>query len=255
MFVFPMMGRSSRFARAGYALPKYRLPLHGQPVFRHVVRSFERYFADDFFLFLVRRDHDARGFLETELKLLGVKACRIVELDGDTHGQADTVHRGIAAVSPAEPLYVFNIDSIRPGFEKAAGTDGCAGYLEVFEGEGDHWSFVEPGSDGSVRRTAEKERISRLCSNGLYHFASAALFREAFARQRECGPGWQGEYYVAPLYNILIRRGHLVRHVLVDRSATLFCGTPREYRALARLPRTNVLAHDLALFAEGEPGP
>ena len=30
MFVIPMMGKSRRFTEAGYALPKYRLPLHGR---------------------------------------------------------------------------------------------------------------------------------------------------------------------------------------------------------------------------------
>ena len=171
MFVIPMMGKSRRFTEAGYALPKYRLPLHGRTVFFHVVKSFERYFQDDLFLFVVRRDHDVVEFLVRELQALGVKSFHIVELDGDTLGQADSVHRGLQALRSEEAVYVFNIDTIRPGFRKSSLADGAAGYLEVFEGEGEHWSFVEPGPDRSVLRTTEKERISNLCSDGLYHLS------------------------------------------------------------------------------------
>ncbi|HGG7172902.1 TPA: capsular biosynthesis protein, partial [Escherichia coli] len=33
MFVITMAGLSSRFFNAGYTVPKYQLPLHGQTVF------------------------------------------------------------------------------------------------------------------------------------------------------------------------------------------------------------------------------
>ncbi len=236
MFVIPMMGRSRRFTEAGYALPKYRLPLHGRTVFFHVVKSFERYFQDDLFLFVVRRDHDVVEFLVRELKALGVKSFHIVELDGDTLGQADSVHRGLQALRSEEALYVFNIDTIRPGFRKSALADGAAGYLEVFEGEGEHWSFVEPGPDRSVLRTTEKERISSLCSDGLYHFADARVFDEAFAHQQQHQLLIRGEYYIAPCYNALIARGARVAYELVGQEQIVFCGTPQEYEAASARP-------------------
>ncbi|ADU36046.1 glycosyltransferase family 2 protein [Variovorax paradoxus] len=229
MFVIPMVGKSRRFTEAGYALPKYRLPLHGETVFFHVVKSFEHYFEDDLFLFVVRRDHDVAGYLKQELKNLGVKEFRIVELDGDTLGQADTVHQGLRQVDAGDALYIFNIDTIRPGFRKSALAAGAQGYLEVFEGEGEHWSFVEPGPDRTVRRTTEKERISNLCSDGLYHFADARVFDEAFEHQRAGKLMNRGEFYIAPCYNALIAKGARVVYELIDRSEVVFCGNPQEY--------------------------
>jgi len=229
MFVIPMMGKSRRFTEAGYDLPKYRLPLHGRTVFFHVVKSFEHYFQDDLFLFVVRRDHHVAEDLKRELKTLGVKEFRIVELEGDTLGQADSVHRGLGQVPSGGAVYVFNIDTIRPGFRKSELAAGAAGYLEVFEGEGEHWSFAEPGPDRTVLRTTEKERISNLCSDGLYHFADAGIFDEAFRHQRENGLLNRGEYYIAPCYNALIQRGARVVYELVGRDEIVFCGTPQEY--------------------------
>ncbi|MGJ7602807.1 glycosyltransferase family 2 protein [Variovorax sp. LT1R20] len=233
MFVIPMVGKSRRFTEAGYALPKYRLPLHGQTVFFHVVKSFERYFEDDLFLFVVRRDHDIAGFLEQELKNLGVKEFRIVEIEGDTLGQADTVHQGLRQMPGDDALYVFNIDTIRPGFRKSPWAADAQGYLEVFEGEGEHWSFVEPGPGHAVLRTTEKERISNLCSDGLYHFTDARVFNEAFEHQRANRSMTRGEYYIAPCYNVLIEKGGRVAYELINRSEIVFCGTPQEYEEAA----------------------
>jgi NDP-sugar pyrophosphorylase family protein len=233
MFVIPMMGKSRRFTEAGYALPKYRLPLHGQSVFFHVVKSFEHYFQDDLFLFVVRRDHEIAEHLRQELKNLGVKEFRIVELEGDTLGQADSVYRGLQQLRSDEPVYIFNIDTIRPGFRKSELAADAQGYLEVFEGDGDHWSFVEPGPGHAVLRTTEKERISNLCSDGLYHFADARIFNEAFEHQLANKLVNRGEYYVAPCYNMLIRSGGRVAYELIDRSEIVFCGTPQEYEEAA----------------------
>ena len=54
MFVIPMVGKSSRFFEAGFSVPKYALPIGGKSVFECAVRSFEKYFKTDNFLFVVR---------------------------------------------------------------------------------------------------------------------------------------------------------------------------------------------------------
>jgi hypothetical protein len=231
MIVIPMVGRSSRFFQAGYALPKYQLSLNGRSVFWHSVDSFRRYFEDEKFVFLCRQDFSAQTFIEAELCHLGIKHFQIQSFEAETRGQADTVYQGIREVDAEEPLYVFNIDTFRPGFEKAPVS--CDGYLEVFVGEGDHWSFVQPGPSSSVVATTEKVRISNLCSNGLYYFKRKgdfdAAFEDASCRQDLV----RGELYVAPLYNYLIRIGKIIRYVVVSPDKVVFCGTPSEYEALA----------------------
>ena len=180
MFVLPMVGLSSRFFAAGYTLPKYQLPLHGRTVFAHVVDSFRDYFDSDEFLFICRADHGAEDFIRRELRAQGVRHARTVVLDAATRGQAETVYQGTRGVGGGEELFIFNIDTFRPGFRKSPQAARCDGYLEVFVGDGEHWSFVDPGPDGRVLRTTEKLRISNLCSDGLYHFRRKADFDQAF---------------------------------------------------------------------------
>ena len=228
MIVIPMAGLSSRFFREGYTEAKYRLPLHGKSVFYRAVSSFCNYFDQDQFLFVFRAEPGARDFIVSELIRLGVKTYRLVELPAETKGQADTVYQGTRDIPESEPLFIFNIDTIRLDFLKPDWIDECDGYLEVFRGEGDHWSFIDPGPDGTVLRTTEKDRISEFCSDCLYYFRRRQDFDVAF----NAGESAHGELYVAPMYNHLIRSGCNIRYQEIEREQLLFCGTPAEYREL-----------------------
>lgn len=248
MFVFPMMGQSSRFARAGYTLPKYQLPLAGTTMFAAVLAGFRRYFDTDLFVFVIPESASVKQYVLDHCRDLGIRNNRIVELPSPTAGQADTVYQAVSTdgCDTSDELIIFNIDTLRPDFCKPPQTDGSHGYLEVFEGDGEHWSFVEPGPGQTVKRTTEKERISHWCSNGLYQFASVQLFQRAFEAARLQGQKAAGEYYVAPLYNHLIAQGLRVSYQPVSRDDSLFCGTPDEYEALRRL-QPHTLRERLAL--------
>lgn len=232
MFVFPMVGKSSRFFSEGFSLPKYQLKINGVSVFSKVVKSFERYFSTDSFLFIVRTDYGAAKFVEAELKTLGVNDFSIVEIPYETKGQAETVYIGLKDFMSDEPLFIFNIDTFRPGFSKPDFINVCDGYLEVFEAKGEQWSFAEPGPNGQVVRTAEKKRISDLCSDGLYFFKTKELFDAVFVQSTLDKSTTKGEYYIAPLYNYLIKEGKDIRYVLVSKEEVVICGTPEDYRKL-----------------------
>lgn len=246
MIVLPMAGLSSRFFRAGYGVPKYMLDLHGAPVFDHALGSFAGLFGQERFLVICRDIADTPAFVRARAAALGLAPDRLdlVVLERETAGQAETLARGLraAGVVGATPITIFNIDTFRPGFAHPDRFDIAAvdGYLEVFTAPGEHWSFVRPlpGTD-RVLEVAEKRRISDLCSDGLYHFRSAAAFLELFAEVETRDPTTLqgGEFYVAPLYNAAIARGADIRHVLIPADRIRFCGTPEEYTALlARAP-------------------
>ena len=150
MICLPMAGLSSRFFKAGYTAPKYMLDLKGQTVFAHALRSFEAYFTQQPMLIICRADFDTPTFVRAECEKAGLPADRLdlVVLEHETAGQAETVAKGLeaAGVDPAQALTIFNIDTFRPGFRYPTAFDPARvdGYLEVFEGEGDHWSFAAP---------------------------------------------------------------------------------------------------------------
>lgn len=234
MIVIPMAGLSSRFFKSGFDLPKYQLKINDDFVFDLALKSFERYFASDLFVIVLRDAFDAKAFVESRLLALGVKSYLIKELDFETQGQAETVLLGIdnTAIDDDEPLFIFNIDTFRYDFSKPDFLTDCDGYLEVFQGDGDHWSFIDIDDKDNVIRTTEKERISNLCSDGLYYFASKRLYIDVLTEAKSQNLLVNNELYIAPIYNLLIEQGKRVRYHSIGDDEIDFCGTPDEYRAL-----------------------
>ena len=247
MIIFPMAGLSRRFSERGYTIPKFQLPLWGGHVFDYAVASFAPTFEITPFLFIYRETGGVRAFIEKRTAVLGIKDVRFAELKAATAGQAETVQLGldVAEVHDSTPLTIFNIDTFRrPERSPFPLEPDLSGWLEVFRGEGENWSFVRPDSDGSglAAETAEKVAISDLCSDGLYHFATAALFREALAAERAAPSA--PELYIAPIYNHLISCGHPVGYGEIAKQDLVFCGLPDEYEALHDAPAPWTFQHE-----------
>jgi len=239
MIVFPMAGLSRRFTEHGYGLPKFQLPIWDGYVFDYAVSSFATMFSSMPFLFIYRETGGVRAFIESRARLLGIKNVSFAELSTVTAGQAETVELGldIAKISDSSSLTIFNIDTFRrPDVSPFPLPKNLSGWLEIFYGEGDNWSFVKPdlNSTGLALQTTEKIAISNLCSNGLYYFSSVALFRQALANERSQPSA--SELYIAPMYNHLISRGHTVGYGEIAPQDLVFCGVPSEYEALLNSP-------------------
>lgn len=234
MIVIPMAGLSSRFTRAGYDRPKWMLPLAGRPLLDWSLMSFASLFEQETFLLIYRETGGTGEFIQDRTRALGISNLKLAPLPQQTRGQAETVQLGLEQAQPAahEPLTIFNIDTIRPGYRPSARQAASAGWLECFKGDGDHWSFAEEAPDrpGMACRVVEKQRISDNCSTGMYYFASRALFEEAYAAEA-MDPSAQ-ELFVAPLYQRMISAGHPVSFDLIGPEEIFFSGTPDEYEAV-----------------------
>ena len=239
MIVIPMAGQGRRFREAGYTRPKYELPMHGDTLFACCVRSFERYFNSERFLFVARGDHAAADFIATQCARLGIADHRTVLLERPGAGPAEAVLLGLrgGACSANESLLIFNLDTIRPGYVFPPEAAEADGYLDVVRAAGEHWSFVRPAAS-FTRRVAEitdERRISDLCCTSLFHFARAADFMaacDAALHARAADLDRRGKLYIAPLYNTLIDAGRRIVYVEAPASRVHVTGTPAEYGAL-----------------------
>ena len=238
MIVIPMAGMSSRFFKSGFKVPKYMLKAHGKTLFEHSVSSFQRYYRQQPFLFIVKDAFDTPSFVREQLEQIGIEEYYIVVLDQDTRGQAETVALGLEKLElngkqHNGPITIFNIDTFRPNFILPEVSNHCDGYLEVFKGSGSNWSFAKPTKIGStlVSQTAEKNPISDLCSTGLYYFKTIKDYLESYETyiSRPESEWEKGEVYIAPLYNDMISRGLDIHYHLIEKDEVIFCGTPEEY--------------------------
>ena len=236
--IFPMAGLSSRFAKAGYKVPKYMLDINGNSVFYYAVNSFKTYFNNCKFLFIYRDILNTKSFIKNECNNMGLKSYDMIELEFETQGQAHTVELGLekSNLNLNDSILIFNIDTFRPDFALPNSFDisKIDGYLEVFEGEGDNWSFVMPKGIDDVAKTTEKDRISSLCSSGLYYFNHASDFMNIFKKSFRTNKRDKGEFYIAPLYNELISQGKIIKYFKIKIDEIIFCGTPQEYEKLIK---------------------
>lgn len=239
MIVIPMAGLSNRFKVAGYNKPKYMLEAKNQTLFSHSLRSFEKYFKSDTFLFITLNQPNIKKFIRDECFKLGIEHYQIVILKSPTRGQAETVYLGLKELVPSldEEVFIFNIDTFRINFKKPSDFNlkEIDGYLETFIGSGPNWSNVLPEYEGSdrVKLTAEKQEISKYCCTGLYYWRSSIKFCETFEYFNRLGLSnmQAGEYYIAPMYNRLIEQGADIRFTVIETDNVIFCGTPQEYQA------------------------
>lgn len=234
MIVLPMAGRSQRFRDAGFNQPKWQLLLGEKTVLEYVFLSFTANPDAESILVVAYEKPVELDKIVKVAEKAGVRSrLEIVNLDGPTRGQAQTVYRGLLNSSAGhfEPLTVFNVDTLRPGYLPTDRQLSSDGWLECVVKDGDAWSFVLPAEDtpGLVSRVTEKERISALCSTGMYFFASRSIFEWAYRQQVRNNP--YPELYVAPLYNHLIMRGLKVSYDVIDSDWVHFCGTPGDFKS------------------------
>lgn len=230
--VITMAGRGSRFYEAGYTVPKYEITAHGKSLFDWSMLSLQNFLTPDArVIFVCLAENESSEYVRQQSAALGLRDVHVIELDELTDGQATSAYLSRAFWRPDQPLLVYNIDTyvepdaLQPG-DIRAGSDG---WVPCFQVPGDHWSFVQLGADQWAVDLAEKQRISDFATIGLYWFARAADYVQAyeqfFADEKNLV---RGERYIAPLYRHLIAAGSKISIADLPVDKVHVLGTPAE---------------------------
>ena len=207
--VLPIAGRGSRFADAGYTLPKPLIPVHGVPMIEVVVNNI-RPSTPHQFIFVALQEHlDHLGMRETLRRI--APGCHIIPVRAVTEGAACTVLLARDLINNAQPLMMansdqwvdFDVDDYLQTMEKS----GAAGLIMTMRADHPKWSYVGFGADGSVNRVVEKQVISNEATVGIYNFRSGADFVRGADAMIAKNLRVNNEFYVAPVYNELIAEG------------------------------------------------
>jgi dTDP-glucose pyrophosphorylase len=238
--VIPMAGRGSRFADAGYALPKPLLPIHGIPMIEAVVRNLAPS-EPARFVFICRREHLAEYGFEAGLRR-AAPDCVIVPIDEVTDGAACTVLLAEQAIDPDDALVIANsdqwVDHEMDAHLEIMRRDGLDGLIMTMTADDPKWSFVELDGARRVTNVVEKVVVSDEATVGIYTFARGGDFVRAAKAMIAAGERVNGEFYVAPVYNQLIAEGAAVGidNVGAVDAGMHGLGVPADYEAFLRLP-------------------
>lgn len=236
--VIPMAGKGSRFADAGYAVPKPFLPLGGQRMITKVILNISE--PGDRVILVYRPEH-ARYLFNSRREPAGPTKIIVPNKSGKDleflcvpaqphKGQAEAVLQAMPYIDKDAGLVIANSDqwldydrkawrSLLPAVDGALMTFHCP--------ERDpKWSYARTDQDGRVTKTAEKVPISTKATVGIYYFRMPSDFVMAAGAMDAADERLNGELYVSPAYNHLVGSRH-IRTFKVRRMFGL--GVPEEY--------------------------
>lgn len=205
--VVPMAGHGSRFANAGYTLPKPLIPVHDIPMIRLVIHNLSPTIAHRF-IFICQQQHLDSFPLERQLTEWA-PGCVVRSVASVTEGAACTVLLSRDLIDNNDPLMIANCDQyvavdINNYLEAS---DGYDGFIMTMTANDPKWSYVGIDEHGEITRVVEKEVISNEATVGIYNFARGCDFVSSADTMIERQERVNGEFYVAPVFNQLIKKG------------------------------------------------
>ena len=223
--LIPMAGLGRRFSTNGYTIPKQMVPINGKPMIEVSLNCIK---LDDFKkVFIIRKEHVVNHSIDLFLKnkfgndIVIVIAENYTEVTISTCLLAeDFLNNNLPLVITTLDVYfepIFNMDLINPSVD---------GTILVFKSDNPSFSYSKINDEGYVIETAEKKVISDLSSIGLYYFKSSKIFLEYSKKMVNENIRTNDEFYVCPLYNLLINDGKKIDTLLFDKCTPI--GTPHE---------------------------
>ena len=244
--VIPMAGLGTRFSESGYTVAKPLLPIHGQPMFLIVLANL---LTDDIGIINIIAQKAFRlNEMSEFLRKQTDREVNLIEIDYVTEGPADTVDLARPFLKPNLPVVTANsdqyVDSSLDHIYKNVSDDRFGGCILTMEDSDPKWSYVLKNNSGFVCEVKEKEVISNLATVGIYGFSSADLMLQGFDSMRANNDKVNGEYYVAPSYNYLVKAGHRIVTQDLGPIATVMhgLGIPEDYEAFLNNPVSELAA-------------
>lgn len=209
--VIPMAGRGSRFANAGYKMPKPLIDVNGKLMIEWVTENIRPKCAHRF-IYICQQEHLEKYNLADLLNRLA-PGCQIVTVDHITEGAACTVLLAEKYIDNDEPMMMANSDQYVDTDINVylAEQQGCDGLIMTMPANHPKWSYIRYNDEGLVTLVREKEVISDEATVGIYNYAHGKDFVKYAHQMIEKDIRVNGEFYVAPVYNEMIEDGKKIR--------------------------------------------
>ena len=211
--LLPIAGKAQRFIDAGYMMPKPLILARDKHVIDWSMESID--YSDCNLIFIVRLDHIYNFNIDKILKQKFGENISIVSVDHVTRGALETCTLAKEYIDNELPLYIYTPDVY---FEEQFNDDTgikflpssiqkCDGFLLTFLANSPDHSYCDTDELGFVSRVVEKEVISQHANVGLYQFKTGQMFLKYAQEAIDNNMLVKGEFYIAPIYNLMIRDG------------------------------------------------
>ena len=225
--LIPMAGLGSRFIKEGFKVPKQIINIKDKHLIDISLDCLD--YKDCNLIFVLRDEHVYNHHMDELLKKKFGDDITIVVLDQLTDGSVCSCLFAEEYIDNDAPLVIHTLDiEFRPVFDPhVMETLDADGLILTFKSNSINYSYAQLDSEGLVTKTAEKKAISPNACVGIYGFKKGSDFCKYAKEMIDKNLRTKNEFYISPLYNILIEDGKKIVTEGVDKMHIF--GTPDEY--------------------------
>lgn len=250
--VLPMAGRGTRFKESGYKITKPLLPVHGIPMFKIVLANLLSEHVKKVVI-ISQVELNLKSQIEEIQKNIEIEF-NLIEIDYTTEGPASTVKLAKQFIDLDLPVVTANTDQYLnteiDNFYDDLIHNSLSGSILTMEDNDPKWSFVKLDNKGKVMDVQEKQVISKFATVGIYGFKKGKLLFDSIEKMVNEENKVNGEYYIAPLYNYLIKEGHRINSLFTGTVNEIMfgMGIPEDYEEFILSPVSRKAALNAAYF-------
>ena len=222
--LIPMAGLGSRFSDSGYIMPKQLIMVDGTQMLDWSLKSINKDNCN--LIFAIRQEHISNFSMDKILKNRYGDDIKIVVVDHLTDGSVSTCLLAKEYIDNDNPLLIYTLDVFFEPYFNPSDLPDSDGFLLTFKSNNDGYSYAQLDNKGYVTKTAEKEVISENAAVGVYGYKSGKMFVKYAEKMINENIRTKGEFYVCPLYNLMIEDGLKVTTQQVEKMHLM--GTPSE---------------------------
>jgi choline kinase len=204
--VMPMAGKGVRLQNFDSS-PKPLVKVLGKTI---VEWSIETLGINGNYIFCCKKEHIEKFEIDKLLKKV-VPNCKIVSIDYQTKGTAQSVLEAMELIDNDEELIISDTDHYlkwdNDFFNNEIRKKDIDGCVMVFPEEytSKKASYVKLDNQGYVIESAEKQPISKIATVGVHYFKKGSDFVKYAKQMIDNGINFNNEYYVTPIYNLFIK--------------------------------------------------
>ena len=225
--LIPMAGLGSRFIKEGFKVPKQIINIKDKHLIDISLDCLN--YKDCNLIFVLRDEHVYNHHMDELLIKKFGDDISIVVLDQLTDGSVCSCLFAEKLINNDSPLVIHTLDiEFRPVFDPhVMETLDADGLILTFKSNSTNYSYAQLDRNGNVTKTAEKKAISPNACVGIYGFKKGSDFCKYAKEMIDRDLRTKNEFYISPLYNILIEDGKKIVTESVDKMHIF--GTPDEY--------------------------
>jgi NDP-sugar pyrophosphorylase family protein len=222
--LIPLAGEGSRF-KSTHTLPKPLIPVHNKPM---IVRAIESLGIVGRYHFVVRNNEYMQQTMDAIYKVCYNP--NIITISETTQGAASSALLLQNYMNGEEELIIANCDQIMNwnSYRVLSELRKHEGAVVTINDSDPKHSYVKMSGESAVQVT-EKQVISNNALTGIHYWKHAKYFFESAKRMiSENNKSANGEYYVAPTYNYLIKDGLDIGMCRIKNDEFYPVGTPED---------------------------